>query len=113
MASGEFQPLQGMSDLVAPEIGRWQRLEDSARRILDLYAFSEIRTPVLERTDLFIRAIGDATDVVQKEMYRFEDRGGRDIALRPEGTASVMRYCLGGARAAGQPPLLYRTHVPL
>lgn len=96
MASGAFQPLQGMSDLVAPEVSRWQRIETTARDILELYAFSEIRTPILERTDLFVRAIGDTTDVVQKEMYRFKDRGGRDLSMRPEGTASVMRYIASG-----------------
>lgn len=101
MSSSSFQPLQGMSDIAAPEVIRWQQLESVAREILSLYAFSEIRTPLLERTDLFIRAIGDTTDVVQKEMYRFEDRGGRDISLRPEGTASVMRYI-----ASGGPELL-------
>lgn len=96
MASSTFQPLQGMADIVDPEVGRWQRLEETARRVLALYAFSEIRPPILERAELFIRGIGDTTDVVQKEMYRFVDRGGREIALRPEGTAGVMRYIASG-----------------
>lgn len=98
MSSFSSQPLQGMSDLRAPEIFQWQRLERIGTRILEDYGCSEIRTPVLERTALFVRGIGDGTDVVQKEMYRFEDRGGRDVALRPEGTAGVMR----AVAAAGQ-----------
>lgn len=92
MASDEFQPLQGMTDLVAPEIDVWQRLESHARGLLACYGYSEIRTPILERYDLFVRSLGDETDVVQKEMYQFEDRGGRKVAMRPEGTAGVMRY---------------------
>ncbi len=91
MASESFQPLQGMSDIRAPEVYLWQHLESASRNVLERYGFDEIRTPVLEREALFTRAIGDTTDVVQKEMYNFEDRGRRKIALRPEGTASVMR----------------------
>ncbi|OGV45978.1 MAG: histidine--tRNA ligase [Lentisphaerae bacterium GWF2_57_35] len=91
-----------MSDLSAPEIRLWQEIEGKARRILSLYGYEEIRTPVLEYTSVFTRSIGDATDIVQKEMYTFEDRGGRQISLRPEGTASVMRYAAGlGPEAEG------------
>lgn len=92
MASEEFQPLQGMADLAAPEIARWQHIESSARAVLGCYGFSEVRTPILERYELFVRSLGDETDVVQKEMYHFEDRGGRQLALRPEGTAGVIRH---------------------
>jgi histidyl-tRNA synthetase len=95
MTSSSFQPVQGMSDLGPPEIADWQRIEDQARRVLALYHFSEIRTPLLEPTQVFIRSLGDTTDVVQKEMYTFEDRGGRSLTLRPEGTAGVMRYVAG------------------
>lgn len=69
----------------------WQYVEHVCRKLADDYAFSEIRTPIIERADLFCRAVGDETDIVSKEMYVFQDRGGREIALRPEGTASVMR----------------------
>jgi histidyl-tRNA synthetase len=92
MSSGNLQPIQGMSDISAPEIHLWQEIEGKARRVLSLYGYEEIRTPILEYTTVFTRSIGDTTDIVQKEMYTFEDRGGRQITLRPEGTASVMRY---------------------
>jgi histidyl-tRNA synthetase len=98
MTAFSVQPLQGMSDIRAPEVHRWQRLERIGARILEDYGCTEIRTPLLERTELFARGIGDATDVVQKEMYRFEDRGGRDVSMRPEGTAGVIR----AVAAAGQ-----------
>lgn len=81
-----------MSDLTDPEIQVWQDLESSARSLLARYAFHEIRTPVLEYAAVFERSLGDTTDVVQKEMYTFEDRGKRRITLRPEGTAGVMRH---------------------
>ena len=96
MSSDQYQPLGGMSDLQPPDIRVWQHIESIGRSLLERYGFDEIRTPILERTDLFIRSLGDATDVVQKEMYRFDDRGGRDITLRPEGTAGVMRVIVGG-----------------
>lgn len=107
MSSDAFQPLQGMADLAAPEISRWQHLESEARRLLALYGFSEVRTPVLERADLFMRSLGDDTDVVQKEMYMFEDRGGRQLALRPEGTAGVMRYVASQGQDAQDARLYY------
>lgn len=81
-----------MSDLALPEIRLWQWVEDKARTVFSLYGFGEIRTPILEKASVFLRSLGDTTDVVQKEMYLFEDRGGRQVAVRPEGTASVMRY---------------------
>lgn len=80
-----------MADLGPPEIRLWQQVEGEARRILALYQTEELRTPILERTSLFTRAIGEETDVVQKEMFTFEDRGGRSITLRPEGTAGTIR----------------------
>lgn len=92
MASEELQPIQGMADLAPPEINLWQRIERSSRLIFERYGFGEIRTPILEKASVFIRSLGDTTDVVQKEMYLFEDRGGRKVAVRPEGTASVIRY---------------------
>lgn len=96
MASSSFQPLQGMSDLAPPDIYLWQMIEERARELFARYRFSEIRTPVLEKTDLFARSLGDTTDVVTKEMYAFEDRGGRRITLRPEGTAGAIRYVAAG-----------------
>jgi histidyl-tRNA synthetase len=107
MTSESFQPIQGMSDLAPPEIYLWQRLEETARDILHRYSFREVRTPVLERTDVFTRSLGDATDVVQKEMYSFADRGGRDLTLRPEGTAGVIRFVAGQGQDAQDARLYY------
>jgi histidyl-tRNA synthetase len=102
MTTKTTQPVQGMSDLGPPEIHIWQEIEQTTRRIMALYGFEEVRTPIAEYTQVFTRSIGDTTDVVQKEMYTFEDRGGRQLSLRPEGTAGVMRYVAGfGPDAAG------------
>ncbi len=95
MASESAQPLQGMSDIASPEIYLWQFLEQRARTSFHQYGYTEVRTPLLERKNVFVRSLGDGTDVVQKEMYAFEDRGGREIALRPEGTAGTIRHLLG------------------
>ena len=103
MISADAQPVQGMSDIAPPEIRLWQRVEAKTREVMALYGFEEIRTPIVEHTRVFTRAIGDTTDVVQKEMYTFEDRGGRQLSLRPEGTAGVLRYAAGlGAEAVGK-----------
>jgi len=107
MASEEFQPLQGMSDISAPEVELWQDIESQARRIFHLYGYTEIRTPLLERVGLFERSLGDGTDVVKKEMYAFEDRGGRRIALRPEGTASVIRHVASRSQDLADARLYY------
>ncbi len=86
-----MEPLPGTSDLWEPEILDWVMLESKARQVFECYGYGELRTPIFERTDVFVRSIGTETDVVQKEMYTFEDRGGRSLTLRPEGTAGVMR----------------------
>lgn len=83
--------LRGMKDILPEEVGLWVDLEKKSRRVLYIYGYKEIRTPILEESSLFIRSIGEGTDIVQKEMFRFKDRGGRDITLRPEGTASIAR----------------------
>jgi len=95
MASEEFRPLQGMSDVCVPEIWLWRAIEERARALFFAYGYEELRTPVLERLSVFKRSLGAATDVVQKEMYAFADRGGREIALRPEGTAGAVRHLAG------------------
>jgi len=107
MSAGDAQPLAGMSDLCAPEIFLWQRMEDVARRLFHRYGFTEVRTPLLERLSVFTRAIGEGTDVVQKEMYTLQDRGGREIALRPEGTAGVMRFVAAGGPERAEARLFY------
>lgn len=89
-----FQSVRGMHDILPADIPYWQFLESIVRATMDAYGYGEIRTPVVEKTDLFVRAIGDATDVVEKEMYSFDDRGGDNLSLRPEGTASVVRAVL-------------------
>jgi histidyl-tRNA synthetase len=83
--------IKGFNDILPGESGRWQYIEKSARHIFELNGFSEIRVPVMEKTELFCRSIGDATDIVEKEMYTFTDKGENSVTLRPEGTAGVMR----------------------
>ena len=90
----QLQSLRGMVDLLPQVLQRWQGVEQVAREHFQRSGFGEIRTPLLESTDLFCRGIGEATDVVGKEMYSFTDRGGRSCTLRPEGTASVVRSAL-------------------
>ena len=97
-----MDPLPGTSDLWYPELGHWVELEDAARDVFSRYGYSELRTPIFERTDVFTRSIGNETEVVQKEMYTFEDRGGRSLTLRPEGTAGVMRAIAGKGLSEGE-----------
>lgn len=92
--SKTLQAIRGMNDILPANIQSWQYLEAAARRLMARYGYSEIRTPVLEQTALFKRSIGDATDIVEKEMYSFADKNGDDLSLRPEGTASCVRACL-------------------
>ncbi|MBX2809189.1 MAG: histidine--tRNA ligase [Cellvibrionaceae bacterium] len=88
-----IQALRGMSDLLPAESVGWQYLESRVSECLHAYGYREIRVPLLEKTDLFARSIGEVTDIVEKEMYTFADRSGDSITLRPEGTASVVRAC--------------------
>lgn len=87
----KYQALKGMEDLLPGEVEKWQWLEGKARIFLEAQGYKEIRTPLMEPAELFQRSLGEASDIVHKEMYQFEDRGGRQIALRPEMTASVAR----------------------
>lgn len=87
----KLNSLRGMQDILPEEIQIWQHIEDNARGLLELHNYREIRTPILEQAELFLRSIGEDTDIVEKEMYIFNDKKGRRIALRPEGTASVVR----------------------
>jgi histidyl-tRNA synthetase len=86
-----IQALRGTRDILPDEVGYWQRVEAVAREIFNKAAYREIRTPIFEQTELFERGIGEATDVVGKEMYTFQDRGDRSITLRPELTAGLVR----------------------
>ncbi|HEX5692506.1 MAG TPA: histidine--tRNA ligase, partial [Roseiflexaceae bacterium] len=90
-----LQAIRGMNDVLPADIAVWQRLEQAARELFAAYGYQELRVPVVEHTPLFKRSIGELTDVVSKEMYSFEDRGGEQITLRPEATAGVVRAMIG------------------
>jgi histidyl-tRNA synthetase len=89
-----FQPVRGMHDWLPEEAERFTQIVERARRIACLYGFREIQTPLLEKVGVFSRPLGESSDVVGKEMYKFVDRGGEELALRPEGTAAVVRAFL-------------------
>src|SRR3954469_22127341 len=95
--------VKGMNDILPPEVSKWQYLEEKARATLDAFAYRELRTPVLEYTSLFVRSVGEVTDVVEKQMYTFDDRDGRSVSLRPEGTASAVRTYVGGTQWNKEP----------
>jgi histidyl-tRNA synthetase len=89
-----IKSLRGTTDILPPESALWEFVEQQARTLFRQYGYEEIRIPVFERTELFVRTIGETTDIVEKEMYTFKDRKGRSLTLRPEGTAGVVRACL-------------------
>ena len=89
-----LQSVRGMRDVLPAEVAVWQWLEQRLKRLMQRYGFEEIRIPLVEKTELFTRAIGQGTDVVEKEMYTFKDRNGDSLCLRPEGTAGVVRAAL-------------------
>jgi histidyl-tRNA synthetase len=86
--------VRGFKDIIAPETDKWRHIEDTANDVFRTFGFSEIRLPLLEKTELFRRGIGESTDIVEKEMYTFLDRDGESLTLRPEATASVIRAYL-------------------
>ena len=90
----QIQSPKGTRDILPSEVQTWQWVEQVARSVFGTYGYQEIRTPIFESTDLFVRGVGDTTDIVEKEMYTFNDRGNRSVSLRPEGTASVVRAML-------------------
>ena len=100
-----IQRPKGTKDILPDEIYLWQYVEKKIEEIMSLYGFKEIRTPVFESTELFLRGVGDTTDVVQKEMYTFDDKGGRSITLRPEGTAGIVRAFIENGMASWPSPL--------
>ena len=89
-----IQAVRGMNDILPGESAAWQFLEATLRRVISSYGYREIRLPLLEKTDLFKRSIGEVTDIVEKEMYTFDDRNGDSLTLRPEGTAGCVRACM-------------------
>ncbi|WP_018924150.1 histidine--tRNA ligase [Salsuginibacillus kocurii] len=86
---------RGTQDILPGTVEKWQIIEEKARELCNRYNYKEIRTPIFEETKLFQRGVGDTTDIVQKEMYSFKDKGDRSLTLRPEGTASVVRSFVG------------------
>jgi len=96
----KIQAIRGMNDLLPKQSPVWQYFENHVKKVLSLYGYNEIRMPVVEKTELFKRSIGEVTDIVEKEMYTFDDRNGDSLTLRPEGTACCVR-------AAEQHGLLY------
>ncbi|HBB25981.1 MAG TPA: histidine--tRNA ligase, partial [Bacteroidetes bacterium] len=94
-----------MRDIFGPEIGHWHRAESIFRSVSDDFAYQEFRTPMLESTELFKRGVGEETDIVGKEMYTFEDRGGDSVTLRPELTAPIVRACIEHSLVRHNPSL--------
>ncbi|NOH69900.1 histidine--tRNA ligase [Vibrio pectenicida] len=90
----KIQAIRGMNDCLPAQSALWQKLENSVKKVISAYGYTEMRMPIVEMTQLFSRAIGEVTDVVEKEMYTFEDRNGDSLTLRPEGTAGCVRACI-------------------
>nr|UEQ12005.1 histidine tRNA synthetase [Kumanoa mahlacensis] len=86
-----MQSIRGMQDILPEEIKYWQHIYFAALKTFEVASYQEIRTPIIENTELFLRSIGEGTDIINKEMYNFQDRGNRNLTLRPEGTASIAR----------------------
>lgn len=103
----QFAAPRGTEDILPPDSQRWSELEARIRTLAERFGYGEIRTPLFESADLFVRGVGDTTDIVEKEMYAFRDRGGRDVALRPEWTAPVVRAALEHHLFARGPLRLY------
>src|SRR5580692_6667498 len=95
--------VKGMNDILPPEVSKWQFLEEKARAVLEAFAYRELRTPALEYTSLFVRSVGEVTDVVEKQMYTFDDRDGRSVSMRPEGTAAAVRAYIERAQWNQEP----------
>ncbi len=95
---------KGTKDLLPEEAYKWHYIENKFKDLCDLYGYKEIRTPIFEHTELFQRGVGDTTDIVQKEMYSFQDHGNRDITLKPEGTSPVVRSVVEHKLFAGPQP---------
>ncbi len=108
-----IQKLKGTKDILPEEIKKWQFIEYIAKDTFEKYGYEEIRVPVIEKTELFKRGVGEDTDVVQKEMYIFDDKGGRSIALRPEGTAGVVRSYIENGMSSKPSPIKFWYSMPM
>ena len=100
----KFQVPRGTRDILPGEVERWQRLETRTHQTMAIYGYREVRTPIFEATELFVRSVGEATDIVRKELYTFEDRKGRSLTLRPEGTAPLVRAYIENAPVRAEIP---------
>lgn len=108
-----LQKPKGTKDILPGEIEKWQFVETTASNIFENYGFKEMRVPTFEYTELFERGVGDTTDVVQKEMYTFNDKGGRSITLRPEGTAGIVRAFIENGISSKPSPFKIRYTMPM
>jgi len=102
-----IQSIRGMHDVLPPDSGILRAIEHATQNVLQQYGYQEIRMPILEQTELFKRSLGEVTDIVEKEMYTFEDRNGDSLTLRPEGTASCVRAGIQHGFLYGQPQRLW------
>ncbi len=105
----KIQSIRGMNDLLPEQSATWQYLERTVAQVLASYSYREIRFPILEQTELFKRAVGEVTDIVEKEMYSFDDRNGDSLSLRPEGTAGCVRACTENGLLHNQTQRLWYT----
>ena len=107
----KIQAVKGMNDILPPDSARWEWFESKVRALMARYGYANVRTPIVEPTALFVRGLGEVTDIVEKEMYSFEDRlNGEQLTLRPENTAGVVRAVM--AEVLGIPlERLYRLQV--
>ncbi|MDP2328029.1 MAG: ATP phosphoribosyltransferase regulatory subunit, partial [Dehalococcoidia bacterium] len=104
----QYQAPRGMNDTLPEDADLWRFIRDTAERVARLFDYRQITTPIVEDAGVFLRSVGDESDIVQKEMYVFEDRGGDRLALRPEGTAAVCRaYIEHGMGSRPQPVRLF------
>lgn len=101
------QSVKGMRDLFGAELRWFQHIEETARRVFGRHGYGEIRTPILEELDVFKRSVGESSDIVNKEMYQFTDRGGREVVMRPENTAGVVRAAIQHKLLASSDPVLF------
>lgn len=108
-----IQKPKGTKDILPDEIEKWQFIEAVAIDVFENYGFKEMRVPTFEHTELFERGVGDTTDVVQKEMYTFKDKGGRSITLRPEGTAGIIRAFIENGISSKPSPFKIRYIMPM
>lgn len=108
-----IQTIKGFADLFSPQSDAFTHMENTARELFGRYGYEELRTPIVEHTELFCRSIGTETDVVQKEMYTFPDRKDRSLTLRPEATAGVMRAYMGSGRYGAEAVSKFFTYGPM